>query len=137
MIKKVYYISFLLLGIIPATFLLFLILVSGVFGFALSGKFIYIIQLLFGLSGYLGLLSLLRGLKKQHFKLNLILLGLGLFGFNMFLFFDKEMSGVWKRILSGKANLDQWFLIYFSPNVIILIFIILILAKMYKEKNEK
>ena len=134
--KKIYYILFLLLGLIPATFLLFMILVSGIFGIALSGKIIYLIQILLGISGYLGLLSLLRGLKKRYFKLNLILLGLGLLGFNMFLFFDEEMAGVWKRILSGKGNLEQ-LLLYMLPNIVILTFVIFILIKMYNEKNEK
>lgn len=134
--KKGYYILFLLLGIIPATFLLIMILISGVFGAALSGKISYIIQMLFGISGYLGLLSLLRGLKKRYFKLNLILLGLGLLGFNMFLFFDEEMAGVWKRILSGEGNLAQW-LLYLLPNIISLTFVMLISIKMYSEENEK
>lgn len=130
--KKRYYIFFLLLGIIPATLLLFMILISGVFGFALSGKIIYIIEIFFGISGYLGLLSLLHGLKKEYFTLNLILLTLGLIGFNTFLFFDEEMIGVWKRILLGKGNLGQW-LLYLLPNIVSLTFIMFISIKIYTE----
>jgi hypothetical protein len=135
--KKGHYILFVLLGLIPASFLLFMILVSGIFGFALSGKIIYLFGMLLGISGYLGFLSLLRGLKEQYYKLNLILLGLGLFGFNMFLFFDQEMAGVWKRTLSGERNLDEWLLLFLLPNIVSLIFIVLILSKMYEERNEK
>lgn len=113
-----------------------MILVSGIFGVALSGKISYLIQIFLGISGYLGLLSLLRGLKKRYFKLNLILLGLGLLGFNMFLFFDEEMASVWRRILSGKGNLEQW-LLYMLPNIVSLTFVIFISVKMYNEKNEK
>jgi hypothetical protein len=134
--KKFYYILFLLFGIIPATFLLLMILISGIFGFGLSGKVFYLIQMFLGVSGYLGLLSLLRGLKKQHFKLNLILLILGLLGFNMFLFFDQEMESVWKRIVSGKGNIEQW-LLFILPNIVSLTFIILISKKIYNERNEK
>lgn len=63
--RKVYYILFLLLGIIPATFLLIMILISGIFGAPLSGKISYLIQIFLGISGYLGLVSLLRGMKKN------------------------------------------------------------------------
>ena len=135
--KKAYYIIFVLLGLIPASFLLFMILVSGIFGFALSGKIIYLVEMLLGISGYLGFLSLLRGLKEQYYKLNLILLGLGLFGFNMFLFFDEEMAGVWKGILSGKRNVDEWLLVFLLPNIVSLFFVIIISIKLYNEKNEK
>ncbi|WP_310559014.1 hypothetical protein [Flavobacterium sp.] len=135
--KKAHYTLFVLLGLIPATFLIFMILVSGIFGFALSGKIIYLVQMLLGISGYLGFLLLLRGLKEQYYKLNLILLGLGLFGFNMFLFFDEEMAGVWKRMLSGKRNLDEWLLVFLLPNIVSLIFVIFISIKMYNIKNEK
>ena len=134
--KKGYYILFLLIGIIPATFLLIMILISGVFGASLSGKISYIIQMLLGISGYLGLLSLLRGLKKRYLKLNLILLGSGLLGFNMFLLFDEEMTSVWKKIISGKGTLEQ-LSIYLLPNIVILTFVILISIKMYNVKNEK
>lgn len=135
--KKGYYILFILLGLIPATFLLFMILVSGIFGLALSGKIIYLTQMLLGISGYLGLLSLLRGLKKKYFKLNLILLGLGLFGINMFLFFDEEMAGIWKRMLSGERNVDEWLLVFLLPNIVSLFFVIFISIKMYNQKSEK
>jgi hypothetical protein len=135
--KKAYYIIFVLLGLIPASFLLFMILVSGIFGFALSGRIIYLVEMLLGISGYLGLLSLLRGLKEQYYKLNLILLGLGFFGFNIFLFFDEEMSGVWKGFLSGKRNLDGWVLLFLLPNIISLISVIFISIKIYNNKNEK
>ena len=134
--KKVYYILFLSLALIPATFLLLMILISGVFGFSLSGKIIYLIQILLSISGYLGLLSLLRGLQKRYYKLNLILLGLGLLGFNMFLFFDEEMSGVWKRIISGEGNLAQ-LLLYLLPNIVSMTFIVLILIKVNKQINEE
>ncbi len=134
--KKGYYILFLLIGIIPATFLLIMILISGVFGASLLGKISYIIQMLLGISGYLGLLSLLRGLKKRYLKLNLILLGSGLLGFNKFLLFDEEMTSVWKRIISGKGTLEQ-LSIYLLPNIVILTFVILISIKMYNVKNEK
>ncbi len=135
--KKVYYILFVLLGLIPASFLLFMILDLGIFGFALSGKIIYLVQMLLGISGYLGFLSLLRGLKEQYYKLNLILLGLGLFSFNMFLFFDEEMAGVWKRTLSGERNVDEWLLVFLLPNIVSLFFVIFISIKMYNNKNEK
>ena len=135
--KKAYYILFVLLGVIPASFLIFMILVSGIFGFALSGKIIYLVQILLGICGYLGFLSLLRGLKERYYKLNLILLGLGLFGFNMFLFFDEEMAGVWKRTLSGERNVDEWLLVFLLPNIVSLIFVIFISIKMYDNKNEK
>lgn len=135
--KKSHYILFVLLGLIPASLLLFMILVSGIFGFALSGKIFYLIEMLLGISGYLGFLSLLRGLKEQYYKLNLILLGLGLFGFNMFLFFDEEMAGVWKRTLSGERNVDEWLIVFLLPNIVSLIFVILISIKMYNIKNEK
>ena len=134
--RKVYYILFLLLGLTPATFLVFMILVSSIFGVALTGKIIYLIQIFLGITGYLGLLSLLRGLKKRYFKLNLILLGLGLIGFNMFLFYDQEMEVVWKRVFSGEANLEQY-LLYVLPNIVSLTFMIIISIKMYKDKNEK
>ncbi len=135
--KKAHYILFVLLGLIPASLLLFMILVSGIFGFALSGKIFYVIEMLLGISGYLGFLSLLRGLKEQYYKLNLILLGLGLFGFNMFLFFDEEMAGVWKRTLSGERNVDGWFIAFLLPNIVSLIFVTLISIKMHNNKNEK
>jgi hypothetical protein len=135
--KKAHSFLFVLLGLIPARFLLFMILVSGIFGFALSGKMIYLFEMLLGISGYLGYLSLLRGLKEQYYKLNLILLGLGFFGFNMFLFFDQEMAGVCKRTLSGERNIDQWLLVFLLPNIVSLIFIVVISSKMYKERNEK
>jgi hypothetical protein len=134
--KKGYYILFLLLGIIPATFLLIMILVSGIFGAALSGKISYLIQMFLSISGYLGLVSLLRGLKKKYYKLNLILLGLGFLGFNMFLFFDEEMTNLSRRILSGKGSIEQLSL-YVFPNIIILTFVFMISIKMYNEKNEK
>ena len=135
--KKAYYILFVLLGLIPASFLLFMILASGIFGFALSGKIIYFVEMLLGISGYLGFLSLLRGLKEQYYKLNLILLGLGLFGFNMFLFFDEEMAGVCKRMLSGERNVDEWLLVFLLPNIVSLFFIIFISIKLYDHRNEK
>lgn len=113
-----------------------MILIGGIFGFGLSGKVFYLIQMFLGISGYLGLLSLLRGLKKKYFKLNLILLILGLLGFNMFLFFDQEMESVWKRIVSGKANIEQW-LLFILPNIVSLTFIILISIKIYNERNER
>lgn len=134
--KKGYYILFLLLGIIPATFLLIMILISGIFGVALSGKISYLIQIFLSISGYLGLVSLLRGLKKKYYKLNLILLGLGFLGFNMFLFFDEEMTNLSRRILSGKGSIEQLSL-YVFPNVVILAFVFMISIKMYNEKNEK
>lgn len=133
--KKSYYILFLLLGIIPATFLLFMILISGIFGFGLSGKSIYVIQMVLAISGYLGLLSLLRGLKTKYFKLNLILLILGLIGFNMFLFFDEEMASVRKNILSYNVSLTQ-LLLFVLPNIVIMLFVIVILIKMRSRKNE-
>lgn len=135
--KKAHYFLFILLGFIPASFLLFMILVSGFFGFTLSRKFFYLFEMLLGISGYLGFLSLLRGLKKQFYKLNLILLGLGLFGFNMFLFFDEEMAGVLTSYLSGKRYVDGWLLVFMLPNIVSLIFIIVISTKMYKERNAK
>ncbi len=134
--RKVYYILFILLGIIPATFLLIMILISGIFGAALSGKISYLIQMFLGISGCLGLISLLRGLKKKYYKLNLILLGLGFIGFNMFLFFDEEMTNLSRRILSGKGSLEQLSL-YVFPNIVILTFVFIISIKMYNEKNEK
>jgi hypothetical protein len=134
--RKVYYILFILLGIIPATFLLIMILISGIFGAALSGKISYLIQMFLGISGCLGLISLLRGLKKKYYKLNLILLGLGFLGFNMFLFFDEEMTNLARRILSGKGSLEQLSL-YVFPNIVILTFVFIISIKMYNEKNEK
>jgi hypothetical protein len=134
--RKVYYILFILLGIIPATFLLIMILISGIFGAALSGKISYLIQMFLGISGYLGLISLLRGLKKKYYKLNLILLGLGFLGFNMFLFFDEEMTNLARRILSGKGSLEQLSL-YVFPNIVILTFVVIISIKMYNEKNER
>ncbi|WMW77758.1 hypothetical protein RF683_09725 [Flavobacterium sp. 20NA77.7] len=134
--RKVYYILFILLGIIPATFLLIMILISGIFGAALSGKISYLIQMFLGISGYLGLISLLRGLKKKYYKLNLILLGLGFLGFNMFLFFDEEMTNLSRRILSGKGSLEQLSQ-YVFPNIVILTFVVIISIKMYNEKNEK
>jgi hypothetical protein len=134
--RKVYYILFLLLGIIPATFLLIMILISGIFGAALSGKISYLIQIFLGISGYLGLVSLLRGMKKKYYKLNLILLGLGFLGFNMFLFFDEEMTNISRRILSGKGSLEQLSL-YIFPNIVILTFVIMISIKMVNEINEK
>ena len=128
--RKVYYILFILLGIIPATFLLIMILISGIFGAALSGKISYLIQMFLGISGYLGLISLLRGLKKKYYKLNLILLGLGFLGFNMFLFFDEEMTNLSRRILSGKGSLEQLSQ-YVFPNIVILTFVVIISIKMY------
>ena len=114
-----------------------MILASGIFGFALSGKIIYFVEMLLGISGYLGFLSLLRGLKEQYYKLNLILLGLGLFGFNMFLFFDEEMAGVCKRMLSGERNVDEWLLVFLLPNIVSLFFIIFISIKLYDHRNKK
>lgn len=136
MIKKTYYKLFILLGLIPESFLLFMILASGIFGFALSGKIIYLIQIFLSISGYLGLILLFQGLKKRYFKLNLTLIGLGLLGFNMFLFFDEEMTNVGRRILSGEGNLEQY-LLYILPNIVSMTFFIVISIKMYNEKNEK
>lgn len=134
--KKGYYILFLLLGLIPATFLFFMILICGIFGFGLSGKVFYLIEMILATSGYLGFLSLFRGLKKQYFKLNLILLVLGLIGFNMFLFLDEEMESVRRRILSDNWSLAQ-LLLFILPNIISLTFVVVILIKMYNDKNEK
>ena len=135
--KKAHIILFVLLGLIPASFLLFMILVSGFFGFALSRKIFYLVEMLLSISGYLGFLSLIRGLKEQYYKLNLILLGLGLFGFNMFLFFEEEMAGVWISFLSGKRNLDGWLLVFLLPNIVSLLFVIIISVKMFSNKIEK
>lgn len=133
--KKAPFILFVLVGLITASLLLFMILVSGIFGFALSGKIIYLFEMLLGICGYLGFLSLIRGLKEQYYKLNLILLGLGFFGFNIFLFLDEEMISVGKRIVNGIGNLVE-LILYFLPNIACLTFIILIVSKMYEEKTK-
>lgn len=113
-----------------------MILISGIFGFSLSGKFFYLIEMILAISGYLGLLSLFRGLKKQYYKLNLILLVLGLIGFNMFLFFDEEMENARRNIFSDNWNLTQ-LLLFILPNIITLTFVVVIFIKMYNDKNER
>jgi hypothetical protein len=138
--NKKLYILFVLLGLIPATYLLFWTLLFG--WIALSeinlSNLLDKIPILFcfslGICGYLGLLSTLRGLQKRYYKLNLMLLGFGLLG--NILFISLIGAGVWKRVLFGDGNILEWFIIM-SPNFISLTFIIFILSKMYNEKNEK
>ena len=138
--NKKLYILFVLLGLIPATYLLFWTLLFG--WIALSeinlSNLLDKIPILFcfslGICGYLGLLSTLRGLQKRYYNLNLMLLGFGLLGNILFLSFIG--AGVWKRVLFGDGNILEW-LIIMSPNFISLTFIIFILSKMYNEKNEK
>ncbi len=138
--NKKLYILFVLLGLIPATYLLFWTLPFG--WIALSeinlSNLLDKIPILFcfslGICGYLGLLSTLRGLQKRYYKLNLMLLGFGLLG--NILFISLIGAGAWKRVLFGEGNILEWFIIM-SPNFISLTFIIFILSKMYNEKNEK
>ena len=139
--NKKLYILLVLLGLIPATYLLFLTLLFG--WFTLSeinlSNLLDKIPILFcfssGICGYLGLLSILRGLQKRYNKLNLMLLLLGLLGYILFVSFIGT-KGAWERVLFGDGNIGEW-LIGILPNVISLIFIVWILTKMYKQKNEK
>jgi hypothetical protein len=64
-----------------------------------------------------------------------MLLGFGLLGNILFVSFIGT-KGAWKRVLFGEGDIVEWF-VGISPNFISLTFIILILTKMYKEKNEK
>ena len=139
--NKKLYILFVLLGLIPATYLLFLTLLFGWFTLLeinLSNLFDKI-PILFcfslGIFGYLGLLSILRGLQKRYYKLNLMLLGFGLLGNILFISLIGT-KGAWKRVLFGEGDIVEW-LTGMLPNIISLTFIVLILTKIYKEKNEK
>ncbi len=139
--NKKLYILFVLLGLIPATYLLFLTLLFGWFILLeinlsnLLDKIPILFCFSLGICGYLGLLSILRGLQKRYYKLNLMLLGFGLLGNILFVSFIGT-KGAWKRVLFGEGDIVEWF-VGMSPNFISLTFIILILTKMYKEKNEK
>ncbi|MGL2962715.1 hypothetical protein ACSVH2_02710 [Flavobacterium sp. RSB2_4_14] len=141
MMNKKFYILFVLLGLIPATYWLFLTLLFG--WLTLSeinlSNLLDEIPILFcfslGICGYLGLLSMLRGLQKRYYKLNLMLLGSGLLGNILFISYVGT-KGAWERVLFGDGNIGEW-LIGILPNVISLTFIVWILTKMYKEKNEK
>jgi hypothetical protein len=140
-VNKKLYILFVLLGLIPATYLLFLTLLFGWFILLeinlsnLLDKIPILFCFSLGICGYLGLLSILRGLQKRYYKLNLMLLGFGLLGNILFVSFIGT-KGAWKRVLFGEGDIVEWF-VGMSPNFISLTFIILILTKMYKEKNEK
>lgn len=139
--NKKLYILFVLLGLIPATYLLFLTLLFGWFILLeinlsnLLDKIPILFCFSLGICSYLGLLSILRGLQKRYYKLNLMLLGFGLLGNILFVSFIGT-KGAWKRVLFGEGDIVEWF-VGMSPNFISLTFIILILTKMYKEKNEK
>lgn len=139
--KKGLYILFVLLGLVPATYLLFLTLIFGWFTLSeinlsnLTDSILILFCFSLGICGYLGLLSTLRGLQKQYYKLNLMLLGLGLLGYILFVSFIGT-NGAWERVFFGDGNLGER-LIGILPNVSSLAFIVLILTKMYNEKNEK
>ena len=134
------YILFILLGLIPATYLLFLTLLFGWYTLSeinlsnFPDSILILFCFSFGISGYLGLLSLLRGLQKRYHKLNLILLGLGLLGYILFVSFTCP-KGAWKRMLFDDRNLVER-LVGMLPNIVSLTFALLIILKMYKEKNE-
>jgi hypothetical protein len=140
-VNKKLYILFVLLGLIPATYLLFLTLLFGWFILLeinlsnLLDKIPILFCFSLGICGYLVLLSILRGLQKRYYKLNLMLLGFGLLGNILFVSFIGT-KGAWKRVLFGEGDIVEWF-VGMSPNFISLTFIIFILTKMYKEKNEK
>ena len=139
MMNKKFYILFVLLGLIPATYWLFLTLLFG--WLTLSeinlSRLLDKIPILFcfslGICNYLGLLSILRGLQKRYFKLNLMLLGFGLLGNILFVSYFGT-KGAWKRVLFGEGNLGEW-LLYILPNIVSLTFVIFILIKMYNEKR--
>ena len=134
MTKRVLYILFTLLGLIPATLLLFIIIVFGLNG--LSYKldivdFLIVVLFLCGICGYVGLLSLLRGLRKKYHKIHLILLGLGsiVFGYSSWGLLDH----------SPKFTVDIAetivLLVLTLPTVVSITFIVLILQRMSKRKN--
>ncbi len=139
--NKKLYILFVLLGLIPATYLLFLTLLFGwlVLSEINLSNLLDEIPILFcfslGICGYLGLLSTLRGLQKRYYKLNLMLLGFGLLGNILFISLIGT-KGAWKRVIFGEGDIVEWF-VGILPNIISLILIVLILSKIYKDRNEK
>ena len=99
MMNNKLYILFVLLGLVPATYWLFLTLIFGWFTLSeinlsnLTDSILILFCFSFGICGYLGLLSILRGLQKRFYKLNLILLGLGLLGYILFLLSAQKVLG--------------------------------------------
>ena len=137
MTKKVLYILFVLSGLIPATYLLFLtIFFGGVILLEMNKidltDLLILLCFLFGICGYLGLLSLLRGLQEKFYKTNLILLGTGFLGFFLFTTFIGQKRA-WEWIFNIE-EIDEW-LVFMLPNIVSLTFIALILIKMFERKQ--
>lgn len=107
MIRKLLYIVLVLLGLIPATFTLFGYAILGLYALSAAVSHpedfkepivaAFAIALVFwfisGICGYLGLLSLLRGMQPRWYRINLVLLSLGVLNYILFFVFMGESLG--------------------------------------------
>ncbi|SEH99979.1 hypothetical protein SAMN02927937_02646 [Paenimyroides aquimaris] len=139
MTKRVLYILFVLSGLIPATYLLFLTLLYGGVILLEMNKIdltdlLILLCFAFGICGYLGLLSLLRGLQEKYYKTNLILLGLGIIGFFIFMTFIGQAPA--REWIFNIEEIDEW-LVFMLPNIVSLTFIALILTRITMNKIER
>ncbi len=131
MLKELTYKTLLITGLLPATFLLFFSLLA-LFNILnldyLNQKHtLFLLSILLGTSGYIGLLTSLIYPKKT--LLNFIFLLLGLIGFSIFLSHDGGMRG-WIWLVSIEEP-DEWIIIAW-PIIVSIIGLIINLVRTIK-----